>query len=140
MKVKNLEIGLRVQVKPEGHKYFYKTSAGEFGTIVAIDVPSDFDVKVQYDDGGSEWGNHKGIKQVKTEPADIKVGDRVRLKSNDMLGFLAGDVGTVKHIATDGAAAVYFDVARNGWRDQEYGIPDLHGLWVGSENLEVITD
>lgn len=140
MKVKNLEIGLRVQVKAKNHSGFFEASAGKFGTIVGIDDGSHLDVKIKYDDGVFEWGNHKGIKRFKTEPNSIKVGTRVRLVENYMCGFLEGDVGTVKYIESADSVVVHFDVARHGWGSEEYGIPDNHGLWVDPDLLEIITD
>ena len=209
MKIKNLEVGLRVKVKATNHEGFYSWSKGKCGVIDAIDDGSFFDVRIKYDDGDSEWGNHKGIKRadkgvsslddvqvgdhveildkrlsaffdsnkgrvgtvtrldpdsgplnVKVEFDDgdtdwgnhkdirivtkstpkIVVGTRVRLKQDQMLGFREGDVGTVKHLDIDGTLAVHFDVARNGWDSEHYGIPNLHGLWVYLDDLEVITD
>ena len=62
------------------------------------------------------------------------VGQRVQLKRNYCLGFKAGDVGTIK--AVDGTNyAVHFDVARNGWFNEDLGIPDLHGLYIDPEAL-----
>lgn len=151
MKVKNLEIGTQVQVKAEGHKGFWDSSAGKLGTIVDIDIPSGLNVRVEFDDGSFDWGNHKGIKRAPVEsaepevqepstPASVEVGSRVRLKQDKVLGFLEGDVGTVKDIDRDGDAVVHFDVARNGWESNALGIPDLHGLFVIPAHLEVITD
>lgn len=211
MKVKNLVIGTQVQVKAEGHKGFWESSAGKLGTIVDIDSGALLDVKIEYTNGTYEWGNHKGIKLVKTNlqdvqvgdrveildklstafycsskgrigtvtrldptrdldvkvefddgdydwgnhkdikrasveptepstPASIEVGSRVRLKMDKILGFLEGDVGTVKDIDGSGDAVVHFDVARNGWESCEYSIPDLHGLFVNPKYLEFITD
>ena len=125
MKVKNLVIGLRVQVKSGNHEGFFGSNTGKLGTIVDIDVPSYLDVKIQYDDGTLEWGNHKGIKRASVEPtepevqepstpASVEVGSRVRLKMNEEFGFLEGDVGTAKYLDFDGTFAVHFDVARNG--------------------------
>ena len=139
MKIKNLGMGLRVQVKDVCRgKGFYSHNAGKFGTVIGIDVPSSLDVQVQYDDGGTEWGNHKGIRIV-SKPNTIEVGSRVRLLEDRVLGFLAGDVGTVIAFDRDGDVVVYFDVARNGWESREYNIPDLHGLYVPPKYLEVIT-
>lgn len=207
MKVKNLEIGLRVQVKAKNHVGFFSENAGKFGTILDIDDGTYLDVKVKYDDGIVEWGNHDGIKRankglssvsdlkvgdrveilhkrltaffysnkgrigtvthldpdstldvrvefadgdtdwgnhsdirVVTEPNSIEVGTRVRLVKDDMFGFLKGDTGTVKYIASDDSLVVHFDVARHGWDSEEYGIPDNHGLWVSRDSLEIITD
>lgn len=148
MKVKNLKVGLRVQVKHKNHVGFYSDYAGEFGVITKIDADSLLDVRVEFDDGDYDWGNHKGIKRAPVEvtedevqaPQTIGVGSRVRLKSDKVLGFLAGDVGTVKDFDSDGDAVVHFDVARNGWESAHYGIPELHGLYVLPEHLEVISD
>ena len=208
MKIKNLVIGTRVQVKATNHVGFYSGSKGKFGVIDAIDDGSFLDVLIKYDDGDSEWGNHKGIKRVDEGASsldDVQVGDvveildkrltaffnsnkgrtgtvtrldpdsnnlnvkvefddgdtdwgnhkgirivpkstheivvgtRVRLKDDHMLGFRKGDVGTVKSMDAGDGAAVYFDVARNGWENTYLGIPDLHGLWVDVDELEVIT-
>ena len=209
MKIKNLVIGARVQVKATNHAGFYSSSAGKCGVINDVDDGTFLDVHIKYDDGSTEWGNHKGIKRadegvsslddvqvgdvveildkrltaffdsnkgrtgtvtrldpdstnlnVKVEFDDgdcdwgnhkdirilpkpvneIVVGTRVRLKDDHMLGFRAGDVGTVKSMDAGGSTAVYFDVAREGWEDVRLGIPDLHGLWVDVGDLEVITD
>ena len=142
MKVKNLVIGLRVQVKETGYKGFFSASAGKFGVIKQIDVPHSLDVQIEYEDGAFEWGNHKGIKHAPVEHStqpSVGVGSRVRLLEDRVLGFLAGDVGTVIAFDRDGDVVVYFDVARNGWESREYSIPDLHGLYVPPKYLEVIT-
>jgi len=153
MKVKNLVVGLRVQVKREHHTAFFSCYAGKLGTIVDIDIPSGLNVRVEFDDGSFDWGNHKGIKRAPVEPtepevqepstpASVEVGSRVRLKQAEILGFLEGDVGTAKYLDSDGTFAVHFDVARNGWGspNNDFGIPDLHGLWVDPDDLEVIAD
>ena len=65
------------------------------------------------------------------------IGQRVQLKSNDCLGFKAGDVGTIK--AVDGLMyAVHFDIARDGWKREDLGIPVLHGLFVDPEDLRKV--
>lgn len=67
------------------------------------------------------------------------IGQRVQLKRDDMLGFRAGDVGTIKGI--DGRHyTVHFDVARDGWSRVDLGIPDLHGLYVDPEDLRKIKE
>lgn len=67
------------------------------------------------------------------------IGQRVQLKRDDMLGFKAGDVGTIK--AVDGVMyAVHFDIARNGWFKKSLGIPDLHGLYVYPEDLRKVKE
>ena len=138
MKIKNLVIGARVQVKAKNHAGFYSSSVGKCGVINDVDDGAFLDVRIKYDDGDSEWGNHKGIRIVPKSTHEIVVGTRVRLKVDHILRFQEGDVGTVKALDGDGAA-VYFDVARNGWENTYLGIPDLHGLWVDVDELEVIT-
>ena len=65
------------------------------------------------------------------------IGQRVQLKHDDMLGFRAGDVGTIK--AVDGKNyTVHFDIARDGWESESLGIPDLHGLYVDPEDLRKV--
>ena len=67
------------------------------------------------------------------------VGQRVQLKRDDILGFRAGDVGTIK--AVDGMHyAVHFDIARDGWEREDLGIPDLHGLYVYPEDLRKVKE
>ena len=67
------------------------------------------------------------------------IGQRAQLKRDEMLGFKAGDVGTIK--AVDGEHyAVHFDIARNGWEHESLGIPDLHGLYVYPEDLRKVRE
>ena len=67
------------------------------------------------------------------------VGQRVQLKRNCVLGFKAGDVGTIK--AVDGKYyAVHFDIARDGWERENLGIPDLHGLYIPPEDLRKVKE
>ena len=67
------------------------------------------------------------------------VGQRVQLKRNDMLGFRAGDVGTIKAVyGLD--YAVHFDIARDGWERDDLGIPDFHGLYVDPEDLRKVEE
>lgn len=67
------------------------------------------------------------------------IGQRVQLKRDDMLGFKAGDVGTIKD-TYDGTYTVHFDVAREGWGSEDLGIPDLHGLYVRPEDLRKVQE
>lgn len=67
------------------------------------------------------------------------VGQRVQLKRCVELGFKAGDVGTVKGVSGE-AYTVHFDIARNGWQDDDLGIPDLHGLYVFPEDLRKVRE
>lgn len=67
------------------------------------------------------------------------IGQRVQLKRDKMLGFKAGDVGTIK--AVDGKHyAVHFDIARDGWFREDLGIPDLHGLYLDPEDLRKVKE
>lgn len=67
------------------------------------------------------------------------IGQRVQLKHDEMLGFRAGDVGTIKGV--DGRHyAVHFDIARNGWESKSLSIPDLHGLYVDPEDLRKVKE
>ena len=67
------------------------------------------------------------------------VGQRVQLKRDDILGFKAGDVGTIKGV--DGKHyAVHFDIARDGWERDDLDIPDLHGLYVDPEDLRKVRE
>ena len=67
------------------------------------------------------------------------IGQRVQLKRGDMLGFRAGDVGTIKGVA-GGLYAVHFDIAREGWEHDDLGIPELHGLYVYPEDLRKVKE
>ena len=67
------------------------------------------------------------------------IGQRVQLKRDDMLGFKAGDVGTIKGVYNS-SYAVHFDIARNGWECKSIGIPDLHGLYVYPEDLRKVRE
>lgn len=67
------------------------------------------------------------------------IGQRVQLKRDDMLGFKAGDVGTIKGV-NDSSYAVHFDIARDGWFREDLGIPDLHGLHVDPEDLRKVKE
>lgn len=65
------------------------------------------------------------------------IGQRVQLKRDDMFGFKAGDVGTIKAVNGEDYI-VHFDIARNGWFKEDLGIPDLHGLYVDPEDLRKV--
>ena len=67
------------------------------------------------------------------------VGQRVQLKRDDMLGFKAGDLGTIKAV-DDKHYTVHFDIARDGWRKEHLGIPDLHGLYVDPKDLRKVKE
>lgn len=140
----DLKVGDRVEILDKRLTAFFNSNKGRVGTVTRLDPDSSLSVKVEFDDGDTDWGNHKDIRIV-TKPVGviggvIEVGSRVRLKSDNLSGFLAGDVGTVKAFDRDGDAIVHFDVARSGWKDTEYGIPDLHGLFVDPDDLELIVD
>src|SRR5699024_5665939 len=118
MKFKNLVIGLRVKVKAKGHTGFFEDSAGKFGTIVGIDDGSHLDVKIKYEGGGHEWGNRKGIKQVKGTPLqDLKVGDRVEILDARATYFFdsnRGRVGTVIKLDPDSTLDVWVEFDGGG--------------------------
>ena len=67
------------------------------------------------------------------------IGQRVQLKREVQFGFLAGDVGTIKAVG-DSYYTVHFDIARDGWRNEYLGIPDLHGLHVDPEDLRKVKE
>ena len=63
----------------------------------------------------------------------------MQLKRDAMLGFEAGDVGTIK--AVDGEYyLVHFDIARRGLRRDDLGIPDLHGLYTEPWHLRKVKE
>lgn len=120
MKVKNLKTGLRVQVKAKNHVGFFSENAGKFGTIVDIDDGAYLDVKVKYDDGIVEWGNHAGIKRFKTKLQDVKVGDRVEILDDRATYFYdsnRGRIGTVTKLDPDSSldVKVEFDDGDTDW-------------------------
>ena len=67
------------------------------------------------------------------------IGQRVQLKRDEILGFKAGDVGTIKDVNGEDYT-VHFDIARNGWGCESLGIPDLHGLYVPPEYLRKVQE
>ena len=67
------------------------------------------------------------------------IGQRVQLKRDNMLGFRAGDVGTIKGVSGS-HYVVHFDNARNGWGCVDLDIPTLHGLWVDPEDLRKVKE
>lgn len=65
MKKSNLAVGTKVQVKSDSGR-FYSGHAGELGEITCVDESgSDLNVKVEFEDGDTDWGNHKDLKLVK---------------------------------------------------------------------------
>lgn len=120
MKVKNLKIGVKVQVKSKNHVGFFESSTGKFGTITDIDDGVFLDVRVRYDDGVSEWGNHAGIKRFKTNLQDVKVGDRVKILDARATYFFEsnrGRIGTVTKLDPDSSldVKVEFDDGDTDW-------------------------
>ena len=67
------------------------------------------------------------------------IGQRVQLKRDVRFGFKAGDVGTIKAV-DDKHYTVHFDIARDGWRKEHLGIPDLQGLYVCPEDLRKVKE
>ena len=67
MKLKNCVVGARVQVKPDqcvGTGVFYGNLEGECGTIVAVRGKR-YTVKVQFDNGREDSGNHTNLRKIK---------------------------------------------------------------------------
>lgn len=69
MKFKNCVVGTKVVIK-DGGEGFYHEYEGHEGVIVAVDEYSELDVKVEFDDGKTDWGNHKGIRKLKEQEGD----------------------------------------------------------------------
>ena len=68
MKLKNVKIGMKVQVKENANlidNWFF-SSRGRIGEVIRIDTSDNlFTVLVCYEGGGTEWGSHKGLRKVK---------------------------------------------------------------------------
>lgn len=66
MKLKNVKIGMKVQVKENADLIdnWTSSSKGRIGEVLAIDT-SVCPVLVQFEDGCQEWGGHKGLRKVK---------------------------------------------------------------------------
>ena len=74
MKHKNLKLGMLVEVKESLHEdvIYNHSIVGKTGTIVWFDRDEKYnrcvyDVKVEFDDGGSQYIEHKHLRQVKKD-------------------------------------------------------------------------
>ena len=64
------------------------------------------------------------------ELKDLKVGDRIVAKGKTCFNTKAGDKGTVVYVnMTD--VVIEWDDDVNGWGDDDYGIKDGHGEYIG---------
>lgn len=63
MKLKNVKIGMKVQVKENADNWTY-LAKGCIGEVLATDT-SVCPVLVQFEDGCQEWGGHKGLRKIK---------------------------------------------------------------------------
>ena len=66
MKLKNVEIGMKVQVKENANLIdnWTSSSKGRIGEVLDIDT-SVCPVLVRFEDGRQEWGGHKGLRKIK---------------------------------------------------------------------------
>ena len=62
MKIEDLKIGMKVKVVADNGFYYY--NVGKVGFISELDEGSGSDVKVIFEDGTCDWGNHAGIELV----------------------------------------------------------------------------
>ena len=68
MKLKNVKIGMKVQVKEDADLIdnWYSSSKGRVGEVIRTDTSDNlFTVSVRYEVGETEWGGHKGLRKVK---------------------------------------------------------------------------
>ena len=67
MKLKNVKVGQTVKVK-ETNKHMNRRNVGKLGVVTCVEDAS-YDgyltVCVQFNDGVTNWGNHKDIKLIK---------------------------------------------------------------------------
>lgn len=67
MKLENVKVGTKVRVKTDMNEdvvAFYLRYRGAVGTV--IEAPDeDGDVKVQFDDGRTDYGHHSNLKRIK---------------------------------------------------------------------------
>ena len=66
MKLKNVKIGMKVQVKENADLIdnWYSSSKCRIGEVLDIDT-SVCPVLVLFEDGYQEWGGHKGLRKIK---------------------------------------------------------------------------
>ena len=67
MKLKNVKVGQFVKVKSTADS-FKQRYIGAYGTVTHVEYATYtgvLTVHIQFQDGGTDWGNHKDIKPVK---------------------------------------------------------------------------
>lgn len=70
MKFKNVKVGQTVKVKKSNTAtgQFYNEYTGKTGVVDRVDSHCDRDsltIRVEFEDGDEDWGNHKDLKLVK---------------------------------------------------------------------------
>ena len=68
MKLKNVKIGMKVQVKENANLIdnWYSSSKCRIGEVIRIDTTDNTcPVLVLFEDGFREWGGNKGLRKVK---------------------------------------------------------------------------
>ena len=65
MKLKNVKVGMKVQVKENAYLIdnWTSSSKGRIGEVIRIDTIDN--ILVRFEDGRQEWGGHKGLRKVK---------------------------------------------------------------------------
>lgn len=67
MKLKNVKVGQFIKVKSTAST-FEHNHIGAYGTVIRVEDASytgDLTVRVRFQDGGLDWGNHEDIKSIK---------------------------------------------------------------------------
>ena len=68
MKLKNVKIGMKVQVKKNANLIdnWYSSSTCHIGEVIRIDTTDNTcPVLVLFEDGWREWGGNKGLRKIK---------------------------------------------------------------------------
>lgn len=69
MKLKNVRVGMKVQVKENAdlRGNWYTDTTGRIGEVLGVDISDNCPVLVlvRFEDGYEEWGGHKGLRKVK---------------------------------------------------------------------------
>lgn len=70
MKFKNVKVGQTVKVKKSNtvKGQFYNEHTGKIGIVDVVDSYCDrgsLTIRVEFEDGGIDWGNHKDLKLIK---------------------------------------------------------------------------
>lgn len=74
MKLKNVKIGMKVQVKHNANiiSNWYDCSVDAVGVVVGVDSSGHpCSVQIEYEDERKEWGNHKGLRKVNSEKESL---------------------------------------------------------------------